>query len=150
MFSVESISGKCGYNLIYILYDTGLLNIYGTGSMYAYYYDFNNYFIQSTSHPWSNSSVSSVVIEDGVTNIGMFAFYNCSNLTSITIPDSVTSIDACAFYGCSNLTSITISDNVTMIGTMAFYNCPNLKIYCKSNSYAETYALENNIRFVEE
>ena len=35
------------------------------------------------------SSVTEVVIEDGVTTIGSYAFYNCTNLESVTIPDSV-------------------------------------------------------------
>ena len=40
-----------------------------------------------------------------VTNIGSFAFENCSGLTSVTIPDSVTNIGQSAFYGCSGCTT---------------------------------------------
>ena len=67
-----------------------------------------------------------LVIPDGVTSIGSYAFYNCSGLTSITIPDSVTSIGNYAFEGCSGLTSITIPDSVTSIGRYAFYGCSGL------------------------
>ena len=44
-----------------------------------------------------------LVIPDGVTSIGDYAFYDCSGLTSVTIPDSVTSIGRNAFDGCTNL-----------------------------------------------
>ena len=50
----------------------------------------------------------------GVTEIGSFAFDDCSGLTSIKIPSSVTSIGDGAFYGCSGLTSINVeADNVS-------------------------------------
>ena len=53
-----------------------------------------------------NTSLRSVVIGDGVTNISVSAFRGCGGLTSITIPDSVTSIGDSAFEGCSGLTDV--------------------------------------------
>ena len=73
-----------------------------------------------------NQAITSVVIPNGVTGIGNYAFYNCYNLTSIKIPGSVTSIGRLAFQGCTGLTSIVIPDGVTSIGDYAFYNCYNL------------------------
>ncbi len=67
-----------------------------------------------------------LVIPEGVTSIGDYAFYNCKGLTGITIPDSVTSIGWCAFNGCTGLTSITIPDSVTSIGSSAFDGCTGL------------------------
>ncbi len=67
--------------------------------------------------------VTDLVIPDGVTSIGNYAFYNCTSLTSVTIPDSVTSIGEDAFNGCSSLISVTIPDSVTSIGESAFYGC---------------------------
>jgi len=62
--------------------------------------------------------ISSVVIPDGVTSIGDYAFYN-NNLKSVTIPSSVTSIGRSAFYN-NNLESVVIPDGVTSIGDSAF------------------------------
>ena len=75
-----------------------------------------------------------VVIPDGVTSIGTFAFGACENLTNVTIPNSVTSIGEAAFEGCDNLTSITIPDSVTSIGHSAFYACRSLTSITIPNS----------------
>ena len=89
----------------------------------------------------------SYVIPNSVTNIGDYAFFNCSGLTNVTIGSSVASIGdaafagshlatvtigssvasigASAFFGC-DLTSVTIPNSVTNIGQWAFENCPLL------------------------
>ena len=46
-----------------------------------------------------------LIIPAGVTSIGNFTFYDCTDLTSITIPDSVTNIGASSFDGCNDLTT---------------------------------------------
>ena len=107
-------------NLTWKLYEDGTLNISGTGAM-------KNYDSKKNRNPvYNNSNVKKVVIEDGVTSIGNYAFTYCVSLTSITIPDSVTSIGYYAFFYCSSLTSITISDSVTSIGNYAFFYCRSL------------------------
>ena len=72
------------------------------------------------------SNLTSVTIPAGVTNIGECAFYKCSNLTSITIPAGVKNIGDNAFEYCSSLTSITIPDGVTNIGDFTFEGCSSL------------------------
>ncbi len=73
------------------------------------------------------SSVTSVVIPDSVTNIGDYAFCQCSSLLNINIPDGVTNIGDYAFGYCSSLESITIPESVKMIGSFAFGKCSSLK-----------------------
>lgn len=109
--------------------------------------------------PWyaNKDKIESVVIEDGVTSIGMYAFgdcsslasiklpnsissignaafSNCSSLASITLPNSISSIGGTTFYYCSSLTSITIPNSVTSIGDSAFLGCSNLASITISNS----------------
>lgn len=64
-------------------------------------------------------------IREGTNWIGQFAFSNRS-LTSITIPNGVTRIGDGAFWACYKLTSITISNSVTIIGDGAFAYCTGL------------------------
>ena len=97
---------------------------------------------------WGCGNLTNIIIPNGVTSIGYSAFYRCTSLTNITIPNSVTSIGDFAFNECTSLTNIAIPDSVTSIGDHAFYKCDSLSVLCKSNSYAEQYAKENNIKYV--
>ena len=66
--------------------------------------------------------ITALVIAEGVTYIGAYAFDNCE-FTSVTIPASVTAIGTCAFWYCSELS--TIYCNATTPPTLpinAFYS----------------------------
>ncbi len=69
---------------------------------------------------------SEYAIQNSVTSIDDYAFYNCTRLRSVTIPNSVISIGGSAFYGCTSLTSVTIGNSVTSIGDSAFKFCTSL------------------------
>ena len=75
-------------------------------------------------HDCSNLTI--INIPNSITCIGESAFLYCSALTSITIPNSVISIGPGAFCACKSLTSITIPDGVTSIGSCAFELCSSL------------------------
>lgn len=113
-------SGECGDDLTWTLDGEGTLTISGTGTM-ANWSD-------SSSAPWYSyrSEITKAIIEDGVTSIGNYAFYNCTSLISADIPVGVTSIGDFAFSVCKSLTSIDIPDSVTRIGGFAFTSCSNL------------------------
>ena len=97
----------------------GTLTIRGTGEIKSY---------SASGAPYYNNkeNIKSVKIEEGVKNIGNYAFCDYIYLTSIEISDSVTGIGDYAFYGCSNLTSVVIPDSVINIGNSAFYRCTYL------------------------
>ena len=121
-------SGDCGKdrsNVTWKLDSAGLLTISGEGEMEDYSaigYAYDNWI---TTAPWQNRA-SKLIIQEGVTSIGGYAFYNCGALKSVTIPDSVTSIGGYAFNGCTGLTSVTIGNSVTSIGGGAFSGCTGL------------------------
>ena len=94
--AVTMESGQCGENLTWTLDDTGTLTISGTGEMLNY---------NRNTMPWKGhlESITSVVIEEGATSIGNYAFSGCSNLTSVDIGNGVTSIGSSAFAYCSRL-----------------------------------------------
>jgi len=113
-------SGTCGENLTWTLDDQGTLTISGTGVMEDWDY--------SSVAQWYyyQASIKKVVIEDGVTTIGDFAFIDCFALTSVVIPDTVKSIGGSAFSSCTGLASVKIPDSVTFIGDQAFMYCAKL------------------------
>ena len=94
------------------------LTISGTGAMADY--------AEASGQPWTamHSDINAIVIEDGVTSIGNYAFSLCEYVTSgVSIPASVTSIGNYSFNYCS-MTSLTIPSNSSLetIGSFAF-NC---------------------------
>jgi len=111
-------SGECGENLTWKYEEaTQILTISGSGAMSNYY----SY--QYRRAPWYDYRhiIREVIIEEGVTTIGVSAFAHCSALTGVTIPSSVTSIGEAAFEGCAALSSIDIPNSVTNIGNCAFF-----------------------------
>lgn len=127
----EVYTGSCGTNVTYSLdTETGELTISGTGAMYDYAYkDYDEV-------PWysEKSYIHEVVIKEGVTTIGNYAFYNISYLSSVTIPNSVTSIGKSAFSICTSLSFVSIPNSVTSIGESAFYACTSLSSITIGNS----------------
>ena len=138
--SQNPAGGSCG-NKAFWSYQDGTLTISGSGTIDDYTpYD----------QPWNNyiGEIETIIIEEGITYIGDFAFYEhsvtnvslpqtltsigdsafaqCDALISISLPQALQSIGARAFSLCSSLPSITIPDSVTTIGSGAFYWCNSL------------------------
>ncbi|HOU09308.1 MAG TPA: leucine-rich repeat protein [Clostridiales bacterium] len=61
-----------------------------------------------------------------VSEIGNYAFQDCTGLTAVIIPASVTKIGSGAFERCYNLTSVTMSEGLVTIGNGAFIHCISL------------------------
>lgn len=68
--------------------------------------------------------VKDLVIPEGTTKIGKFAFYKCNSLTSVTIPSGVTDFGERVFDSCEGLTSVTSASNLP---SQTFRLCKNLK-----------------------
>lgn len=119
-------SGYCGgegdgKNLTWTLDSEGVLTISGLGKMKDYENDNKN------SAPWysSRKSLKKLVLKSGITSIGDYAFFDCSNLTGdLKIPSNVHSIGENAFGYCSGFNgSLTIENGVVEIKKYAFYHC---------------------------
>lgn len=111
---------------------------------------------------FENTSLKSVVIPEGYTTIGAFAFSGCQNLTAVSLPASLetigimafnncgllsqidfsaatelTDIAFAAFSGCRSLEAVVMSDAVSSIGENVFSGCETLSTLHLSNSLTE-------------
>lgn len=113
-------SGNCGKNGDNVTWSynasTTTVTISGRGEMADY--DYNN-------QPWYSykDSITTVVVEKGIKNIGKSAFSNCSNLTSVTLPEGLQIIGSKAFFYCQSLTSVNFPCSLTEIRRGAFCCC---------------------------
>ena len=116
------LDGKCGENATWMLTDDGTLSISGEGEMYDY---------DMEKSPWYTSrlAVCKIVIEDGITKIGVGAFEGCISLVDVTIPATVEWIGEEAFLNCSSLKEITIPAAVFIIGDRAFNGCTSMTAF---------------------
>jgi len=104
------IGGDCGAeghekDVTWVLKGTSL-TISGTGAMADY--------DDPSDQPWKDyrSSITSVIIESGVTSIGKNAFNNCTGLTSATVDAPDCTLGNGAFEGCSNLKAIYVPSDL--------------------------------------
>ncbi len=159
-------SGSCGENATWSFYENGELVISGSGAMTNY-----------TSHkqqPWANlrskikkiiigkditsvgnyafsytQNVTEIVFEDGcqVKSIGVLSFFNCPKVKEIVLPETVTSISAYAFGDCFALETLYVPQGVNFILNTAFVNSAKLVLNVAAGSYAEQFAINNNINY---
>lgn len=117
--------GTCGATVNWKLDSNGQMTIYGSGSMQNYWYTED----RRPQYETYKDQVTSLVIEEGVTAIGKYAFYNFKNLTEkLVFPNSLKSIWDCAFEGCNGLTEAPQFNNtLTDIGFAAFRSCKKMK-----------------------
>ena len=118
----------------------------------------------------NSSELESVTVEAALNEIGYLAFYNCSRLKNIEFKKPVGTISRSAFNRCTSLESIALPHGCKKICTYAFRTCkslhkivipssvdiiepdaflesPNVVIYCKKDSAAERYAIENGLKY---
>lgn len=153
----------CGDNVIWTLKD-GVLTISGTGPMA----DFDS----ADAQPWygDRASIESVVIRDGVTNVGNNAFSvldalehvelggtvasigqsvfsQCAALRTVTVPANVAQIMQGAFQDCASLTDATILNPTAAFFGLVFDGCSALTVHGYAASTAETCAREAGVGF---
>ena len=103
-----------GKNLVWTLNSKGTLTIGGTGDMIPY---------NGGESPWYiyKDQIKVVVAEEGVTDFGYNAFYNCDKLESVVIPVSVTGITDLAFYKCGAIKNVFYAGDAAQWNRIHFY-----------------------------
>ena len=104
------VSGDCGDDLVWSFEEeSGTLTVSGTGQMFSYAWE---------DAPWcaGGMDVQTVVLEEGVTDIGSYAFRGCTGLTAVSLPASLTAIGEAAFSECDSLAEVHIADLTAWMG----------------------------------
>ena len=73
------------------------------------------------------TTLASVTIEKGITEIDEYAFMDCENLMKVTLPEGLKTLKKNAFWSCDNLVSINLPSTLTEIGHACFAKCKNLQ-----------------------
>ena len=121
---------QCGENCTATLDENGVMRVSGTGAMYGY---------NATTRyetPWYNdrASISALVVEDGITTVGAFAFFGLGNIQAIDLAKSVQSIEHHAFDAVQKVKNITMSDSTVWDNQDNFNDLaksPDITIHCR-------------------
>ena len=121
----KSISGTCGEDAVWRLDDT-TLTISGTGAIAE--------FSSSSTPKWYpyKDKIHNVVVEEGITSIGSFSFYEYQNIESVSLPEGLQRIGNYAFYGCTELARINFPMTLECIGDelVSYTNNGYVFTYC--------------------
>lgn len=90
---------RCGDNVTWELTDYGLLILSGTGDMWDYALNAEG---TAADTPWADSAaaITTVTVNEGVTGLGSYAFFGCSQLSEVNLCADITRIADTAFTGC--------------------------------------------------
>ncbi len=118
-----NVENQCGVRM-YWEFDsaTATLTFYGEREMY-------DYETASASRPaWyaNYSSVQHVVLSEGITRVGNYAFYGFNKITDVSFPSTLLELGTGAFWNCSKLNNVVLPANLETLGGYAFYNCQGL------------------------
>lgn len=117
-------SGTCGDNLTWTCDSRFGLKIEGTGAMTNY--EKNDGAMLTSTAPWYmyKDQIKSIIVSEGVSTIGSYAFTGLNKVTSVSIPtNSLNTIRTFAFWGCTSLTKISLPESLTVCETAAFRLC---------------------------
>ncbi len=115
--------------------------------------------LQSVNIPWGISNISTAAFKGctAMTEVGYYSnggkvsnecFSGCTALNEVALGEYITTIGNFAFANCTALEYLELPASVTAIGNNAFLNDENLTLGVYYDSFAQTYAEENNIPYV--
>ena len=123
--TVKTVSGTCGRDLTWTLED-GTLTVSGTGEMDDYKMVTEDLYVTGTTAPWGELLIDTVIIEEGVTSVGDYAFADRDEVKQVSLPETLTYLGTNAFASCS-ITELALPDSISTIGSNVFEGCYHLQ-----------------------
>lgn len=93
------------------------------------------------------TSLTSINFPETLRTIGSSAFTNCTSLAEVSLPWGMETLGDHAFSGCANLRIAVLPFSITSIGESAFHSCDNVTLIVDPDSYAEQYAIEQELSY---
>lgn len=73
------------------------------------------------------TSLKTIRLSKGITELNGAAFAKCENLQDVTLPENLVSIGDRCFFGCAAINHLTLPETLESVGEQAFYGCTGLK-----------------------
>lgn len=138
---IPGVSGNCGDNVFWEYDSQGkVLTISGSSAMVDYEDGFDL--------PWEESVIQTIVIEEGVTEVGSYAFSHCG-VQNIQLPEGIVRIGDFAFEGCHSLERIKLPASLTELGQWVFSDCKSLSAI-DVDSGSHTYCSDDGVLYNKE
>lgn len=143
--TTEVANGTAGEGITWVLDSDGTLTVSGTGAIVVDWY----------APPWKdhNESITSVVVEEGITKIPDTAFAYAENLVTVSVPSTVTYIDTLAFWSNYSLESINVAEENTTykdIDGVLFTEDEKTLVAYPANKSGTEYTIPANVTTIEE
>ncbi|GEM_PF-5380080 len=122
--------GVAGDNIIWKLNGTDndlTLSLTGSGETFDYYHNWTGSDDQTTA-PWGkySSRITKIIVGEGVSRLGNYAFYKLGKVTDVTLPETLTVISDYVFYDCDGLTDLPLPVSIQKIGSYTFAGNDNI------------------------
>ena len=137
MGALAGNNGTIGDNLRWSFAD-GTLTISGNGEM-EHAEGNSGYAWGTDNQSLDRNSIKKIVVEEGVTTLGEYIFWDCESLTEVKLPKTLTTLRKQCFKSCTSLKSITLPNNISLIEESAFENCSALETVTFPKSLKEVH-----------
>lgn len=81
--------------------------------------DNSNHFLPSREYE-KCSGIKTVIINEGITKVGIYAFHECGNIEDISFPSTLIELQEGAFKSCKKLAAITLPDSIQVLDRYVF------------------------------
>ena len=137
-FAAEpAASGTCGSGVAWALDNDGTLTITGSGQIRDY--------SKTAPAPWKGTAVKELVIGEGVTAIGAYAFADCTEITSVQLPSTLTTLGEWCFAGCISLISVELPHALMSVIGGAFADCLQLREFSMDGGGNNKYTVRDGV-----
>lgn len=123
--------GQCGNDVVWHLYEGGLLTLSGSGATDDYYTTYPSFYSYL-------DQITSISVVEGVTGLGAYLFYGLGMAESVSLGIDVISVGDLCFGDCQNLETIHFKGKAPTFGTDPFADVTATAYYLPVDGFGWT------------